>query len=337
MKEARILVTGASGCVGQYTSNWLLRNTEAKLLLWIRDPDKLTAIDPNNPRVKLLIGDLRTPEKFSKEIFSATHLIHTATAWGDLERTKQVNLIAVKKILDLVNPAIIQKIIYFSTASILNKQLQPIPEARTKGTEYIQTKAKCLQELEKHSLSKKIIAVFPTLVFGGRYDNSGLFPASYLTQGLKQAVNWLWLARWFKGYSKFHFMHAEDIAYVSCQLLFNKTFSGTKISIENTGLTKIVLGQPYLSIDQAINILLNWRGLKRFISIPLWGWLIEILIKILPLNLSAWDRLSIRQRHFIHSPTTKPEDLGGTSYAKSLDDILFHSGLPKKHKFTFKR
>jgi len=330
LKEARILVTGASGCVGQYISNWLLTNTEASLILWIRDQNKLTAIDHNNPRIKLLIGDLREPEIFSKEIFSATHLIHTATAWGGKERARQVNLIAVKELLTLLNPDKVQKIIYFSTASILDKNLIPIPEAINKGTEYIQTKAQCLQELEKHFLSEKIIAVFPTLVFGGNYDNSGLFPSSYLTQGLKQAVNWLWLARWFKGYSKFHFMHAEDIAFVCCQLLSKSRYKQIQEVIPNKRIEKIVLGQPYLSIDQAINSLLKWRGTRRFISIPLWAWLIEVMINVLPIQLSSWDRLSIKQRHFIHSTVTRPEDLGGTSFAKSINEILLHSGLPRK-------
>ena len=36
-----------------------------------------------------------------------------------------------------------------------------------------------------------------------KYDNSDIFPSSYLTQGLKEAVRWIWLARWFKGFSKF--------------------------------------------------------------------------------------------------------------------------------------
>ena len=39
----RILITGASGCVGQYISRWLLDNSDAELLLWLRDPAKLTA------------------------------------------------------------------------------------------------------------------------------------------------------------------------------------------------------------------------------------------------------------------------------------------------------
>ena len=111
MRKARILVTGASGCVGQYTSYWLLKNTDANLLLWIREPKKLTAINPNDPRIKLLIGDLREPEIFSEDLAKATHVIHTATAWGDIERTKQVNIIAVKKLLSYLNPDYLEKFI----------------------------------------------------------------------------------------------------------------------------------------------------------------------------------------------------------------------------------
>ena len=63
MNKARILITGASGCVGQYIAAWLLENSNAELLLWLRDPKKLKAVERTHPRVKLLIGDLREPEK----------------------------------------------------------------------------------------------------------------------------------------------------------------------------------------------------------------------------------------------------------------------------------
>ncbi len=332
MRKARILVTGASGCVGQYTSNWLLKNTEANLLLWIREPKKLTALNLNDPRIKLLIGDLREPEIFAEDLAQATHVIHTATAWGDIERTKQVNIIAVKKLLSHLNPDYLEKFIYFSTASILDKNLNKLPQAEFLGTEYIQTKAKCLQELEKHFLAPKIVAVFPTLVFGGRYNQSGLFPASYLTQGLQEASKWLWLARFFKGYSRFHFIHAQDIAFICGKLISNQYPVFRKQS--DGKIPKLVLGQDYISIDQVINALLQWNGIRRVPQIPLWGWLIDVLVKILPIKISNWDMISIKQRHFTHEPVTSPEDFGGKSYAKSLNEILNTSGLPKVKKLT---
>ncbi len=330
MKKNQILITGASGCVGQYITSWLFENSEAELYLWLREPKKFTAVDINHQRINLLIGDLREANRFKSELSTITRVIHTATAWGDPARANEVNLIAVKNLLNLLNPNIIEQIIYFSTASILKQNLDPLPEAFIYGTEYIQTKAKCLESLQNHELSKKIIAVFPTLVFGGSLDGTSLFPTSYLTEGLKEAFKWIGLARWIRAYSRFHFIHAADIAFICGHLATSPHYLDA--NKKEGELTKLVLGQPAISIDQAIDILLKWKGMKRTPSIPLWGWLVEILIKVLPIKINAWDRFSIRQRHFIHSPITSPETFGGRSYAMTLQEVLHVSGLKKENQ-----
>ena len=110
---------------------------------------------------RLLVGDLRETDRFASELSTVTRVIHTATAWGDPERAHQVNVVAVKRMLALLNPAVVEQIIYFSTASILDRSLQPLQEALAYGTEYIQTKAQCLGELEQHPLAERIVAVFP--------------------------------------------------------------------------------------------------------------------------------------------------------------------------------
>ena len=211
-------MTGASGCVGQYVSRWLLDHSDAELLLLLRDPAKLTAVPADHPRIRLLVGDLRETDRFAQELASVNRVIHTATAWGDPERAEQVNVVAVKRMLELLDPAKLEQVIYFSTASVLDRHLRPLPEALAYGTEYIQTKARCLRDLEEHPLASKIIAVFPTLVFGGRVDGTSPFPTSYLTEGLVEVSRWLWLARWLRVDASFHFIHAEDIARI-CGLL----------------------------------------------------------------------------------------------------------------------
>jgi nucleoside-diphosphate-sugar epimerase len=95
----RILITGASGCVGQYTAETLLRRSDAELLLLLRDPAKLTAVPADHPRITLLVGDLRELDPHAAAIATADRVIHTATAWGDPERAPQVNVVAVKKLL----------------------------------------------------------------------------------------------------------------------------------------------------------------------------------------------------------------------------------------------
>jgi len=330
LKKQKILITGASGCVGQYITDWLLNNSDAELYLWLRDPRKLTAINAEDPRLKLLIGDIRDAEVFKEEIKQVTRVIHTATAWGDPNRAYEVNVVAVKNLLNLLNEEILEQIIYFSTASILNKNLKLIPEALKYGTEYIQTKAMCLKELTNHHLAEKTIAVFPTLVFGGRIDHSTQFPSSYLTQGLYEATKWLWLARWFRGYSRFHFIHAQDIAFICGHLAINPH---NKNDLSNGNkLNHLVLAQPYITIDQAIDNLLEWRGMRKTLRIPLKRWLINALVRFLPVNINSWDRFSINQRHFDHDPISSPESFGGISNARTIREIFSISGLPKYKK-----
>ena len=330
MTPARILITGASGCVGQYTAAWLLEHCDAELLLWLRDPAKLTAISAKHPRVELLVGDLRDPHCFANQLSTVSRVIHTATAWGDPERAHQVNVVAVKTLLGLLNPEVLEQITYFSTASILNRALQPLPEALSYGTEYIQTKAQCLQDLEHHPLAERIVAVFPTLVFGGRVDGTSPFPTSYLTEGLAEASRWLWLARWLRADASFHFIHAADIACICGHLA-----TTPKLPNRDAGqgaVRRLVMGQPAISVNQAVATLCRWRGIRQTPGLPLWGWLIEALIKVLPIEINAWDRFSIKQRHFVHDPIATPERFGGHSHAATLQAVLADSGLPQRGK-----
>ena len=326
----RILVTGASGCVGQYVSRWLLEHSDAELLLWLRDPTKLTAVDPNHPRIKLLVGDLRDADPFASELATVQRVIHTATAWGDPERAEQVNVLAVKRLLQLLNPAVLEQFIYFSTASILDRHLRPLPEALAYGTEYIQTKARCLRDLEEHPFATRIIAVFPTLVFGGRVDGTSPFPTSYLTAGLAEASKWLWLARWLRADASFHFIHAEDIARICGQFATRPHEPNHEPG--QGAVRRVVMGQPAISVDETVAILCRWRGVARVPGIPLWPWLIETLIRVLPIEVNAWDRFSIRQRHFIHEPASTPERFGLSSHAPDLDKVLRDSGMPQRGK-----
>ena len=80
-------------------------------------------------------------------------------------------------------------------------------------------------------------------------------------------------------------------------------------------LRRIVMGQRAISVDQTVATLCRWRGVRRTPGVPMWPWLIQALIRILPIEINDWDRFSIRQRHFIHSPASTPERFGGTSHA----------------------
>jgi nucleoside-diphosphate-sugar epimerase len=325
----RILITGASGCVGQHIADLLYRETDAELLLLLRDPARLTAVPADDPRITLLVGDLRELEPHAAALASATRVIHTATAWGDPERAMAVNVVAVKRLLELLDPRRLEQVIYFSTASVLDRRLQLLPEALSEGTEYIQTKALCLQQLEAHPLAERIVAVFPTLVFGGRVDGRGPFPTSYLTAGLLQACPWLWLARWLRVDASFHFIHAADIARVCAHLATNPHRANPEPG--QGPLRRLVLGQPAVGVNDTVRRLCRWRGL----GYPPFGleirpWLVEGLIRLLRLEVTRWDRFSIRLRHFVHEPISPPERFALVSHAPTLEAVLADAGLPRR-------
>jgi nucleoside-diphosphate-sugar epimerase len=256
-------------------------------------------------------------------------VIHTATAWGDPERAEQVNVVAVKKLLSLLDPQRLEQVIYFSTASILDRDLQLLPEAMAYGTEYIQTKARCLADLEKHPLADRIVAVFPTLVFGGRVMAGDPHPTSYLTAGVAEAIGWLWLAKWLRADASFHFIHAADIATVCAHLATTPHQPNPE---PGQGLVRrLVLGQAPISVNRAVATLVRWRrGWLPPLGIDLQGWLIEGLIKLLRIQVNAWDRFSIRQRHFVHDPVSPPERFGLNSFAPSLEAVLDTAGVPHR-------
>ena len=54
----RILVTGASGCIGHYLSEALIQETEHELYLLVRNPNKLQLDTQSRPGITVLQGDM---------------------------------------------------------------------------------------------------------------------------------------------------------------------------------------------------------------------------------------------------------------------------------------
>jgi hypothetical protein len=63
------------------------------------------------------------------------------------------------------------------------------------------------------------------------------------------------------------------------------------------------------------------------VGLELSEWLIEGLIKLLRIEVNAWDRFSIRQRHFVHEPISPPERFGMVSHAPTLEAVFEDAGL----------
>ena len=68
----RILVTGASGCIGHYIAEALIQETEHELFLLVRNPDKLKLNVHARPGVTVIRGDMRDIEQHSSLLKPST-------------------------------------------------------------------------------------------------------------------------------------------------------------------------------------------------------------------------------------------------------------------------
>ena len=96
-------------------------------------------------------------------------------------------------------------------------------------------------------------------------------------------------------------------------------------------MRRLVLGQAPITVNDTVASLCRWRRIwLPPLGIDLRGWLIEGLIKLLRIEVNAWDRFSIRQRHFVHQPISPPERFGLVSLAPTLEAVLETAGVPHR-------
>ncbi|AUC60726.1 hypothetical protein AA637_05990 [Cyanobacterium sp. HL-69] len=308
----RIFVTGASGCIGHYMAESLIKETNHELYFLVRNPDKLQFDYNYRPGINILKGNLENILDYQDILSTINVAILTATCWGGEKESYAVNVEANINLINVLSAEHCQRIIYFSTASILDRNNQLLTEAGEIGTDYIRTKYQCFVKLADLALCDRIITVYPTLVFGGADDK----PYSHLSGGLKDILKWMGLIRWFNADGSFHFIHGQDIAMVISYLVEN----GDKLDpIYNN---KLVLGNEPLTASQAIKTICKKINKKVYFQIPLPIWLANIFIKVFRIQMADWDYFCLNYRHFTYSQAVNPNTFSLPSYAPNLDKLL---------------
>ncbi|MEM7726916.1 MAG: NAD(P)-dependent oxidoreductase [Cyanobacteria bacterium P01_A01_bin.45] len=317
MNQKRILVTGASGCIGHYISETLIQETNHELYLLVRNPQKLQIETKVRPGVNVIQGDMLQIEDFTDLLSTIDIAVLTATAWGG-EDTFDVNVSKTIKLLNLLDADRCEQVIYFSTASVLDKNNQPLQEAGEIGTDYIRSKFDCLQKISNLNISSKVTELFPTLVVGGDRDK----PYSHLTNGVPEVAKHINLIRFLKADGSFHFIHGKDIATVVGYLIDNPP--------EGKESRSLVLGQNRLSANQAIEEVCSYLNKKIIFRIPLSVSLANVIIAAFNIQMAAWDRFCMNYRHFTYEKVINPGSFGLKSYCTTMSDILRLSGVKAK-------
>jgi nucleoside-diphosphate-sugar epimerase len=318
MKRKRILVTGASGCIGHYITETLIQNTDHELHLLVRHPDKL-GFDYNvRPGINIIKSDLRDVDKLADFLKTVDVAILAATSWGGIQEVFDVNVVKTIRLIQLLSPQQCEQVIYFSTASILDQNNNLLKEAGQIGTDYIRSKYECMSELSRLTNLPPITSVFPTLVLGGDTNK----PYSHLSTGIPEVSKWINLIRWFKADASFHFIHGADIAEVIRYLVEDPQTSKEK--------RKFVLGNPRITVNQVVEEACAYLNKRIFFRITLSPWLADLLIVIFQIQMAPWDRFCLEYRHFSYKDPLHPQILDLPSYCSNIADILRLSGIPGK-------
>ena len=245
--------------------------------------------------------------------------ILAATAWGG-DEAYDINVVKTLSLINLLDPQVCDRVIYFSTASILDRNNKLLLPASQFGHDYIRTKYQCFEQLSKQAIADKIIAVFPTLVFGGEENK----PYSHLSAGITDVTKWIGLIRWFSLDGSFHFIHARDIAKVIDRLVEN--FISPTLD-KTSGVECLVLGNPAISVDRAIAEITSYFNKKIYLRIPLYIWLTNIFIKIFRIQMDDWSRFSLNYRHFTYDNPVTPASFGMQNYCSTVEELMKVSGV----------
>jgi nucleoside-diphosphate-sugar epimerase len=317
MTKKRILVTGASGCIGHYITEALIDQTDHELYLLVRNPQKLQVNTKSRPGITILQGDMGRIDDFTDLLKTIDTAVLTATVWGG-EDIFDINVTKTVELINLLDPEVCQQVIYFSTASILDSHNQLLKEAGEIGTDYIRSKYECFQKLSNSAIKSKITKIFPTLVLGG--DNTK--PYSHLSAGIPEITKLINLIRFFKADGSFHFIHGKDVAEVIKYLINNPPKAEES--------RQLVLGQKRITADGAIEEACNYLNKKIYFRIPLTLTLANILIPLFRIQMAAWDRFCLTYRHFSYENPVNPESLGLLNYCANFSDVLQIHGVPRK-------
>jgi len=258
-----------------------LLKDDYELFLLVRNPQRIRFQYQQRPNIHLLEGKLIDLPKYKDQIQQADYIVHVATLWGGPWAFK--NNVGMSRFL-FDHAANAEKIIYFSTASILGNDNNYIPQARTCGTTYVRSKYLCSVTLPKLKNYEKIITLFPTWVYGGDGEN---YPLSHASSGLKRFADNIWWLRFFYLDYSFHFIHCADIAQIVKYLLEHPT---TEI--------KYVLGNELYSMKRFITETAKAADKKVLFQIKIPNWFIKALIKLAGKVISKWDSYCINRRHF---------------------------------------
>jgi len=317
MSVQRILITGASGCVGHYIVEDLMEKTGHELVLVLRDPAKLAIRPEWAARISVIAADMEALDAYRDRLAGIDAAMLVATSWGE-GNAFRINCDANTALADALIAAGCKRIVYFSSASVLDADGNLLDAARDLGSEYIQSKYRLVELMEERAGQADMIGMFPTLVVGADPGK----PASHFAKLIRQVRPWAWLMRRLRADGRFHIIHARDIATVARIMLSRPMTPGKP--------ERVVLGNPSRSVNEFAAEFLAHLGKRPGRSIELRETMAEALIKFFRIQLSPWDRYCMHHRDLSHRVAVNPAAFGEPVHAPDLSAALTSIGIARR-------
>lgn len=216
----RVLITGANSLLG---TNLIIKLLEGdhQVRAMVRSRSKLEVDDP---RLEVVLGDIRDTEAVSKAISGCNIIIHTAanTAQNSLhyQDYSEVNIKGTLEVLMTARRAGVKRVIVVSSANAFAYGTKKNPGNETRPicypfskAHYARSKFEAQQaslDFAKKDRSPEVIVVNPTFMIG-KYDNK---PGSgaIITRGYKKRVI-------FAPPGGKNFIHVKDVAAAICNAI----------------------------------------------------------------------------------------------------------------------
>ena len=313
-----ILITGATGCVGRRLVDRRPRESDRRLLLIVRSPEKAPEAVRADPRVSVHRTDLAEAEPALPDLAGVEAAVLVATAWGGPEAMRVIRD-ANLGLADRLIAAGCRRLLYFSTASVLGPDGALLDVARDHGTDYIRGKHALTEAMETRAGAAEVAGLFPTLVVGGTPE--GPVPLSHFARLMHEVRPWVGLARFLTAEARLHLIHAEDIAAATCRLLLRG-------EPPEPGARRLVLGDPATGLDELVRADCAHVGLARRPVLPLRPGLAEALIRLFRIRLSPWDRHCMEHRDQSYPGAVSPADFGLAPHMPDFAAGLRQIGVP---------
>ena len=306
MSKKRVFITGSTGCIGHYVLDKFVEDPDFELHLLVRDPKKFLSPYVQKSNIHIHLGELESIEKHKEILSQCEYLIHIATAWGDSDLSSQLNKDKTHEMLSYLNPEKLERIVYFSTASILGPGNQTVIEAETMGTGYIRSKYRAYLSLKESPWADKLVTVFPTMVFGGDETH----PHSHISSGILPSLSYLKWVRFINMHGAFHFLHADDIATVTKYVMTHPVAS-----------PDLVLGNAVITGKEAIQMLCKTFKIPLYFQIKITSLILMWIAKAFRIRVAPWDKYCIEHPFFSYK-TVNPSTWGIPTKFPTLKSVL---------------